>query len=55
MNIEANLGTVCDENSTQEEIGEEIFTLVYDAVVDAGGRDSQAGIIAGMLRATLTS
>lgn len=49
-NVSKNLGNVCDEESTREEIAEEIFTLAYDAAIDAGAPESQASIIAGYMR-----
>ena len=49
-NIDANLGSVCDPESSLEQIAEEIFTLAYDACVDAGATESQASIVAGYMR-----
>jgi hypothetical protein len=49
-NVDANLGSVCDPDASLALIGEEIFTLAYDACIDAGATETQASIVAGYMK-----
>jgi hypothetical protein len=44
-NVENNIGSLVSADSCPNEINEEIFTLAFDAAVDAGaGQDQATGI-----------
>jgi hypothetical protein len=49
-NVESNLGSLVDDTSTQEDIREEVFTLAWDAAVDAGANENEASAIANYVR-----
>jgi altronate dehydratase len=52
-NVDTNLGSVVTEEHTAEDIREEIFTLAWDAAIDAGADEESASAIADHFRKTM--
>jgi hypothetical protein len=52
-NVDANLGNVITADDAAEQINEEIWTLAWDAALDAGADEHSASLIAEQVRQQL--